>query len=58
MLSDLLFFTALWTCGFLLGWATHRRDWRKAYIEDSKRLLALLGECRDREAGRVSGSAN
>ena len=44
MIADLIFFAALWTCGFLLGWAAHERDWRKAYITENKRLLELLGE--------------
>jgi hypothetical protein len=50
MLADLIFFTALWVCGFLLGWAAHERDWRKAYIAENKRLMTLLGQAN--EAGR------
>lgn len=49
-MADLIFFTALWLCGFLLGWAAHERDWRKAYITDNKRLHALLAS----EAGRAA----
>jgi uncharacterized membrane protein len=42
MMADLIFFTALWVSGFVLGWASHERDWRKAYIQENQRLLELL----------------
>lgn len=42
MVADLLFFTALWICGFLLGWASHERNWRKAYIAENERLRSML----------------
>lgn len=47
MTADLLFFTALWGCGFVLGWAAHERDWRRAYIVENERLRTMLGAAVD-----------
>ena len=43
MIADLIFFTGLWTCGFVFGWVMHERDWKRAYIAENERLIKLLG---------------